>query len=353
MSPATGTRILFHLNGDRTKASSRVRGWWVGEELERRGYRVVYFVSRSRYHYLGLAWKILGADVVIFQKRYSRFDILLVRLARLLGKKTYFDLDDAPSRVGRAVSQRNARRMMALCDGVLAGSEELVRMALKEQAGQVTLIPSSVRLANYTPRPGGRRDPVPCLGWIGTGSHYADDLLAVLAPPLSALAQRRPLRLRIVGGMGEQRLHDAFGAIEGLDCEIVDQIDWASADAVAEAIAPFDIGLYPLLPGPFNDYKCGFKALEYMALGLPVIASGVAANGEIVRAGETGFVVADAQGWQTALEALIDDPALAARMGREGRARVEEHYSIERACDRIEAAIARTQAGREVRLAEA
>ena len=343
-------RILFHLLGDRRKASARVRGWWVGEELERRGYRTEYVVAESRGDYLRMLRKVFGADVVIFQKTYTRYDILLVRIAHLLGKRCYFDLDDAPSRIGSGVSWRNARRMMALCDWVMVGGERLARMA-REETERVALVPSCVRLDNYRPHTGNRRQDPPCLGWIGNGAHYADDLLSILAPAVAELARRRPLRLRIVGGCGESRLHDSFGAIEGLDCEIIDEVDWDSASAVADAVEPFDIGLYPLNPGPFNDYKCGFKAVEYMALALPVIASDVAANSEIVRHGETGFLVGDPGGWQKAIEALLDDPGLAERMGRAGRARVEQHYSIERASERIEAIIApvtdkeRTSAG--------
>jgi glycosyltransferase involved in cell wall biosynthesis len=93
-------------------------------------------------------------------------------------------------------------------------------------------------------------------------------------------------------------------------------------------IARMDIGIMPLRDGPWERGKCGYKIIQYMACGLPVVASAVGANVDIVRHGEDGFLATDAVAWRDSLEQLIESPSLRMRMGRAGRARVESEYSL-------------------------
>lgn len=343
-------RILFNLLGDQGKASSRVRGWWVGAELERRGYAVTYQIAHSKRDVARLAAAILSHDVIVFQKTYGRYDPWLVKLAHALGRKCYFDIDDAPSRQGRQPAMRNARKMMRDCDMVWAGSPALQALAAPH-ARATALIPSSINLGNYTVRGNTPAGEVPCLGWIGNGAHYADDLIAQLAGPLAKIAQTRAIKFRIVGACGVSALYERFGAISGLEMEFIDAVDWSSPQAVSEAIAPFEIGLYPLDSGPFNDYKCGFKALEYMALGIPVVASNVAANRDIVVDGKTGFLVDSADGWVAAIESLVSAPDRARYMGADGRNRMERLFSIPHVADLIEDILAGSDSAAETTLA--
>lgn len=323
-------KLLFHLCGDRSKASSRVRGYWIAEELRTLGHSVALHVAAGKPAYLDFARNIPFYDTVIFQKTYSRYDLWLVALARWLGKRVLFDLDDAPSRSLSVSTMARASFMMRRADAVMAGSSALAKLASESGAREVHIVPSGVRLADY-------RQIVPrndsgqvCLGWLGNGAHYADDLIGVLRDPITTVARRHPLRLRIVGACGVKRLYDTFGKIEGLTTEFIDQVDWANPAEVVKSIAPFDIGLYPLCPGPFNDFKCGFKALEYMASGLPVVASSIAVNAEIVEEGITGYLADDAERWTRSLGALITDCDQRARMGSAGRARVEAEFTTKR-----------------------
>lgn len=326
--------ILINLCGTRDKASSRVRGYWIGEELEALGHRVTYFNTFKRSDYLRLAFEIPKHDIIIFQKSYSRYDIKLVQWARLNGKVSYFDIDDAPSRaqVSRTIS--NASKMMSLSDGVLAGSRALVEFALPFQ-DQTHLVASGIRLANYKIIDTETHSGPVCLGWIGNGKHYARDIIDLLVDPITELATRYPIQFRIVGACGERQLYEAFGNITGLTIDFVDQIDWSSPAAVAKSIEPFDIGLYPLVPGLFNDYKCGFKALEYMASGLPVVASSVAANQDVVRDGKDGYLVNSGKEWIDALDRLICNPELRRSFGSSGRVRIESEYDTAIIADQI------------------
>lgn len=319
-------RILFYLAGDQNKASSRVRGYWVAEELEARGHEVAFHHVKSKAGYFRLAARLWHFDVLVIQKAYGRYDPWIMRLAKALGLAVFFDIDDAPSRVSSSRVERAARTMMQGSHGVFAGCSALVELSEKVQP-ETHLVPSAIRLATYAPLTKHDTEEPVTLGWIGNGAHYTDDLISVLAPALRTVAAQTPLRFRIVGACAEPRLYETFTAIPGLDADLVDGIEWSDAKAVNAEIAQFDVGLYPLARGAFNDFKCGFKALEYMAMGLPVLASDAANHSEIVVEGETGYLLRSEEEWTRALTRLIQDSELRSRMGQAGRARVMSSFT--------------------------
>ncbi|HYG25777.1 MAG TPA: glycosyltransferase family 4 protein, partial [Caulobacteraceae bacterium] len=149
------------------------------------------------------------------------------------------------------------------------------------------------------------------VGWIGSPAtaHY----LAPLEPVLSELAEETGLRAV------------AIGATVGSLFEVV---PW-SEDGEVEALADLDIGVMPLADSPWERGKCGYKLIQYMAMGLPVVASPVGVNTTIVRHGENGFLAANDDEWRTHLRALASDPQLRETMGRAGRRMVEETYSLQ------------------------
>ena len=335
MTDIHARHVLFHMLGDANTASSRVRGYWIADELRALGYETSFFSARTRSDYLRLAWRAFRSDVVIFQKRYSRYDVLIARILNALGRPIFFDIDDAPSRNRSPVTERNAARMMRLATRVFAGSHNL-KALVDKAGGHSEFLPSGIRLENYAVSKQDDRTPI-CLGWIGNGGHYADDLVEILREPLRMIAARQPIRFKIVGACGETRLSDGFGGIEGLELDMIDQLDWSNPADVAAAVVDFDIGLYPLRENPFNKFKCAFKALEYMATGIPVVASNVGANGDVVTDKSDGFLVNGPDQWVNALQRLIESPEERHAMGQAGRLKIEQDYST--------AALARQVAG--------
>ena len=85
----------------------------------------------------------------------------------------------------------------------------------------------------------------------------------------------------------------------------------------------------PLADGPFERGKCGYKLIQYMASGLPVVASPVGVNREIVDHGVSGFLAETPEEWERALTSLAGDEDLRRRMGRAGRERVERRYTLQ------------------------
>ncbi len=318
--------VLFLLTGPRSKASSRVRGYWVAEALAERGVTCTLLHGQSPTFWAKALLAGCRADAVVFQKRYSRWDLLLQRLLQRLGKHTVFDLDDAPSRIDHPVTVRHANAMMAGASVVTVGCRNLRDMSLPFQPRTV-LVPSCTRMADYPAQPLHPPTGPVTLGWIGNGAHYAPDLLQVLVPALTRVAAATPLHLSLIGASGQAELHAAFAAIKGLTTSLTDSIDWAAPGATARALAEVDIGLYPLLDTPFNQCKCAFKALEYMACGLPVVASPIGANADVVAHGSTGCLAADTAAWVQQLRTLIGSPEQRAAMGRKGRQRVLDTYT--------------------------
>ena len=90
-----------------------------------------------------------------------------------------------------------------------------------------------------------------------------------------------------------------------------------------------DIGIMPLPNDEWSKGKCGFKILQYMAIGIPSVASAVGANKEIIKHYENGFLVNDEKDWLKYLSELIENKTLRRKIGQAGRKTVEEKYSVE------------------------
>src|SRR5262249_29384224 len=106
----------------------------------------------------------------------------------------------------------------------------------------------------------------------------------------------------------------------------VENIPWSLASEVS-LFNTCDVGVYPLTDDEWSKGKCGFKAIEFMACGVPVVAAAVGVNREIIRDGENGFLASSDDEWVGKLTRLLADPALRRRFAEAGRRTVEERYS--------------------------
>lgn len=103
-------------------------------------------------------------------------------------------------------------------------------------------------------------------------------------------------------------------------------IKWSKPTEIQD-LMPIDIGIMPLTDDPWSKGKCGFKAIQYLALGKPALVSPVGVNQKIVQHGVTGFHCQIVEEWKSKLELLLNDAALRKQMGKEGRKFVENNYS--------------------------
>lgn len=242
----------------------------------------------------------------------------------MLGDSPYaLDFDDAifhnydqhPNAAVRHLWGRKIDRLMHASALVTAGNAYLAQRASDAGARRVEVVPTVVDLDHYPLPTVAADDGLVRVVWIGSPSTVA--YLQALRAPLARLAASRPIRLVVIGGGAVQ--------LPGVDTEVV---EW-SADTEAAQIARCHVGIMPLLDSPWERGKCGYKLIQYMACGLPVVASPVGANCEIVEPGRNGLLADSETQWFDALATLAVDPALRQRLGHAGRAKVESSFSVQ------------------------
>ena len=149
-------------------------------------------------------------------------------------------------------------------------------------------------------------------------------------PAFQALAQQQAFRLLLVGATA-----DIVARLPGVEVEVQ---PW-SEDTEAALIREMDIGIMPLEDGPWEKGKCGYKLIQYMACGVPVVASPVGVNPSIVGGAGCGLLANHLDEWGEAFRKLISDVALRERLGHAGRATVCKGFSIESQLEAISSSL--------------
>jgi glycosyltransferase involved in cell wall biosynthesis len=211
--------------------------------------------------------------------------------------------------------------VMRRADLATVGNGYLADRAKAAGCDRVETLPTVVDLTRYALHaPAAQESPL-VIGWIGSPAtaHY----LQPLGPVIERLGERMALRAIAVGARRDQVAGTPFEAVT-----------WSEQTEAAQ-VAAFDIGLMPLPDEPWERGKCGYKLIQYMACGVPVVASPVGANTEIVTPGMNGALADTSEQWLASLTELAEDPALRARQGTEGRKRVEHWYSLQAQAPRL------------------
>jgi len=237
------------------------------------------------------------------------------------------DYDDAvfhnydlhASSLVRLILGNKIRSVMSRARTVVVGNEYLAEYARQAGAADIQFVPTVVDLEHYPPPEFVQRETF-TIGWIGTP--WTARYLPAIAPALKEVCSRGNVRIVLIGS-GEVNL--------GVPVEVR---AW-SETTEARDIREIDVGIMPLPDEPFEQGKCGYKLLQYMVSGLPVVASPVGANRKIVDEGTTGHLAGTHNVWVQALERLRENPAMRLKMGKEARLRVERTYSVQAQAPRI------------------
>jgi glycosyltransferase involved in cell wall biosynthesis len=261
--------------------------------------------------------------VLIEYELFPWFPALFERLLAWRGCRMVVDYDDAlfhqydahPNPWVRRLLGSKIATVMRLAHTVVVGNAYLAAYARSAGARRVELIPTVVDLVRYRVKDAARNSDNFTIGWIGSPSTAR--YLHEIAPALARLCRDGRARVRVVGS-GPLNL-------PGVAMEVV---AW-SEETEVEEILGFDVGVMPLPDEPWARGKCGFKLVQYMACALPVVASPVGVNSEIVEDGVNGFLACGEADWVAALERLKENAALGKRLGKEGRRKVEEQYCLQ------------------------
>jgi glycosyltransferase involved in cell wall biosynthesis len=301
--------------------------------LDETGFSVLYqrgFLRRKA----AVALRALGGRVADLLRSHDADAVLIHREAALVGppliewavarvvrRPIIFDLDDAvwvsyvSPTYGALLPNlfkmpQKTNFTVAAAVRVIAGNPHVAAYARRLNA-RTEIIPTVVDTEKFRPAPRDHR--VPVLGWIG--SHSSLQYLRSLVPALQRLACTHHFVVRVVGGT-----LDAPG-VE------VENLPWTLEREVSH-FQSLDVGLYPLVEDDWSLGKSGFKAVQYMACGVPVVASPIGVTRDMIRDGETGFLAANEDAWVEHLGRLIDDAALRRRLGEAGRVEAVARWSL-------------------------
>lgn len=340
----TGKRLLILPRYTEKGPSSRVRMFQYLPYLQKEGYEIsihpffsdAYITALYSHHAINtfsvlssyikrinhLLWK-KDFDLIWIQQEF--FPWIIPGIERLFYKKNIpmiVDYDDAVfhrydmhhNPVVRALFSSKIDRVMQTAAGLTVGNAYLAEHARQAGASSIQILPSVVDTDHYSIA----FDKVQSefiIGWIGTPKtvHF----LEIIKPALVAILDANT-RFIIVGADVPESMRDLP----------IEAQPWKE-DTEIEQIQQFDVGIMPLLDAPFERGKCGYKLIQYMACGLPVIASPVGVNQEIVEPGINGYLASTTQQWIDAFLQLRENPTLQQKMGRAGRVKVEQNYSLD------------------------
>jgi glycosyltransferase involved in cell wall biosynthesis len=242
------------------------------------------------------------------------------RLVSWSGVPMVFDFDDAvfvpyvsPSNgyLSYLKFPGKTRSICRMSAHVMAGNPYLAEYT-RQVNDRVTIVPTTIDTEKYTVD-ARRSDGLPVIGW--SGSYSTVQHLDTLRGALQRLAREVPFRLRVIGTPKYE--------LEGVE---VEALPWRSESEV-EDLKRMDVGVMPLPDDKWSKGKCGLKALQYMALGIPTVCSPVGVNTDIIHDGENGFIAGSEDEWVEKLAALLRSGDLRDRLGLAGRATVEARYS--------------------------
>lgn len=204
-----------------------------------------------------------------------------------------------PSKIGKLIDHAS----------VVTCGNRIIADYVTARGSTAVLLPPAVETATFRPRqPPDTGRPL-VVGWIGSPGTYA--YLEPLLPTLAEVAREHPFRLRVVGSG-----RTPPPAVADMD---LDWRDWSLAEECSD-FTTLDIGLYPLPEGDcWAEGKAGLKSVEYLASGVPFIASPIGGAGELGIPGTTHLVAGSSEDWHELLRLMLEDPQLRARMATAGR----------------------------------
>ena len=264
-------------------------------------------------------------DAVVVEKEVFPFlPPLAEAWLRFMRVPYIVDYDDAifhnydlhSSRLVRFVLGSKIRYVMRKAALVVCGNAYLETYAREAGANHTAVIPTVIDADRYRVKDRKADAPV-VIGWIGSPSSLK--YLDALSPVLDELTAAYPAKVHIIGGKSGIGLGDRESVLE-----------WTE-EKEGDLIEALDIGIMPLEDSPWERGKCGYKLIQYMGCGLPVVGSPVGVNREIIAEGVNGFSAVGAGEWKERLERLIGDAGLRRSMGAEGRKLVVDKYALDRA----------------------
>jgi glycosyltransferase involved in cell wall biosynthesis len=283
-------------------------------------------------------WRARKADVVFVQREAMMIGppVMEWLVTNLHHCPMVLDLDDATyvsyksptyGRLGSMLKWFSKTNDLIRWSRLVTCGNREIAAYVKSKGREAVIIPTVVDTRQFQPLAERRVTDVPIIGWIGTHSTFP--YVKSIFPVLERLARDYRFRLRLVG-TGEDNV-----TIPGVE---VENLPWKLNREIAD-FQSLDIGIYPIVEDNWSVGKSCFKAVQYMAVGVPFVVSPVGACQDIAETNETHFVARTEDDWYTHLSRLLSDESLRHRLGLRGRAFAVQHYSIDAHAPKLAAAL--------------
>lgn len=304
---------------------------------DKRTWSILYSRNKTTKKFIGLIKGFVRRLKILFQ--IKKYDYVFIHreclpigppilewiIAIVLNKKIIYDFDDAIWLPNTTQENRIATflkwhsKVKAICRWsykISCGNSYLADYAMQFNKA-VVVNPTTIdttSLHNPDSYNSTKNDSYVTIGW--TGTHSTLKYLNSLIPVITHLERENPIKFLIISNKNPY-----------FKTNTIEFIKWCQETEI-EDLMKFDIGIMPLTDDIWAKGKCGFKALQYMALGIPVVASPVGAGNAIIENKVDGFLCKSHQEWLNHLTILIKDKQLRQKMGLKGRAKVIKCYSV-------------------------
>jgi glycosyltransferase involved in cell wall biosynthesis len=267
-------------------------------------------------------------DTVFIHREASPLGPPLIEwiIAKILRKKVIYDFDDAIWLPNTSANNRIAAHLKwhhktaSICRWsykVSTGNAYLAGYA-RQFNHNVIVNPTTIDTVHLHNRIKNQNTDKVVIGW--TGTHSTINYLYALTPVLKELAEEFDFTFLVISDKQPD-----------FELNNLVYLPWAKASEMDDLLK-MNIGVMPLTDDLWAKGKCGFKALQYMALGIPALVSPVGVNTAIVEDGLNGYICQSADEWKNNLQKVLADPVLRMQMGRAARQKVEEYYSVQANC---------------------
>jgi glycosyltransferase involved in cell wall biosynthesis len=341
-------KILFIVPYPIGKApSQRFRFEQYFEYLEKSGisYEIKPFLSNGIWNILYLpgrfakkAFGIIGGIIKRFFLlfRLNKYDFIFIHreatpigpaffefiASKILKKKIIYDFDDAIWIPNYSESNKifsflkgyaNVKHICKWAYKVSCGNEYLCHFA-KAFSKNVVYNPTTIDTQNYHNKVKNQQTEKFVIGW--TGSHSTIRYLYDLIPVIEKLEKEFEFEFLVISDIGPE-----------LNLKSLRFVKWEKETEIDDLLS-MNVGIMPLKDDKWANGKCGFKALQYMSLGIPALVSPVGVNKRIVDHGLNGFICSSAHEWEEALRKLLTDRELLKTLSTNTRIKIENFYSV-------------------------
>jgi len=336
-------KVLYLTKYTRKGASSRLRSYQYIPHLEKSGIEITVrplfldnyldclYAGKSTLHIALVSYikrffslfRISQYDYLYIEKELFPYLPAWFEYILLIFKKKYIvDYDDAifhnydlhPNPVIRFFLRSKIDKIMRYSNTVIVGNSYLAERAVKAGAENIKIIPTVVDSNRYKKKEQKQKKQV-VIGWIGTSSTFK--YLQEIKHILKKLIEDYNVLIHIVG---------ANNSLELGENEIY--IKWTE-DTEVNSILEFDIGIMPLRNSPWEQGKCAYKLIQYMACGIPVVASPVGMNKQLIGE-DMGFLPINDSAWYNSLSSYISDISLRKSHGNNGFEMIKTKYSLDK-----------------------